>query len=965
MFAFTERDGLSSYNVQSICQDKNGYIWIGTQDGLNKFNGKDFTIYNKTTTPALSGNDIRFVSYDSLRKCIWVCSSNGGVDAVDPVSDSIVFRLTMDTLKKYLPDPSVQKIEILGNDVLCFNTPSGLLFYNLKAKRVITNVLQPFSTSSVQTRFVNGVFLSNKSFYTVTSGLGITVYEDKTLKLLREYRFDNDISGALIYSCSFDVFSRSIFICCNKGLFKFSIRDNKIEKITSLKDDFLVYNICRQQSGNVILATTKGIFKVSDSLTQPEPIRFTNEVGIDNWDINVNTVYIGKDGETWYGARKGLMLQLQHVSPFEKYSLDLVSNIKLNHLYYLKFIDNENVLACDLSSVSKINLKSGKISQHKPTGFYYYFFEDNLNRKFISKDNGLFFGTRFDDPGLINADKICPELAKLSKYKFNSHLILNDSVVVLCAEEDKGVFVWNTKSKKIYGLLEGANTFESKYCNGIAKISSSAFLIVTDSELALYDIHQKEIRKINIRNERNEDQRLFLDVSKVNNEYWIASYGSGIFILDSAFKQTGVISVPQGLSNNCVYKMIQDGKGYVWATTNYGLNRINELTHKVKNYFIKDGLHSNAFEEFSADIKDGLIVVGGPNGLTRIDPSKLYTYASPKLCLFENLVLDDGHKQKKVALIGISEVIIPNDIYKVDINTISINYDLTSNSNYFYKIKELNDSWFSLGSKNTVSLLGLNPGIYHLQVKVANDDGKESQPSELILKFLPRWHQTWWFYLLIALTVAGMLYALYRYRISQIKKQHEIRKNIATDLHDDLGSTLNSVKVFTNLAISGVKQEESLQQVKDNLTEATMSLRDMIWVLDDSLDTVDELITRLKQFAIPVAAASNIEAIIKADSDVNSRQLTKEEKRNLFLICKEAVNNSIKYSGGSRIEVDITASGKKIQIVVGDNGKGFNVEEVKKGYGLKNMQYRAGQVKYKAELVSSPGKGTQVIIKPA
>ena len=143
-----------------------------------------------------------------------------------------------------------------------------------------------------------------------------------------------------------------------------------------------------------------------------------------------------------------------------------------------------------------------------------------------------------------------------------------------------------------------------------------------------------------------------------------------------------------------------------------------------------------------------------------------------------------------------------------------------------------------------------------------------------------------------------------------------------------------------------------------------MSLRDMIWVLDDSLDTVDELITRLKQFAIPVSAASNIEAIIKANSEVNNRQLTKEEKRNLFLICKEAINNSIKYSGANKIDVGITASGKKTQIVVADNGKGFNVDEVKKGYGLKNMQYRAGQIKYEVILNSALNEGTQIIIQP-
>jgi signal transduction histidine kinase len=280
-----------------------------------------------------------------------------------------------------------------------------------------------------------------------------------------------------------------------------------------------------------------------------------------------------------------------------------------------------------------------------------------------------------------------------------------------------------------------------------------------------------------------------------------------------------------------------------------------------------------------------------------------------------------------------------------------------------YRIVENSKEWINIGAENFVPFIATSPGTYHLQVKAANEDGVWSEPKELVLTFNPKWYQTWWFYLLIALTVAAILYALYRYRIAQIKKQHEIRKNIATDLHDDLGSTLNSVKVFTNLAIRGVKQEESLQQVKDNLTEATMSLRDMIWVLDDSLDTVDELVTRLKQFAFPITAASNMEFVITAGSDVNSRTLTKEEKRNLFLICKEAINNSIKYSGATQITVEIIPSGKKIQITVADNGNGFDEATVKKGYGLKNMQYRAGQVKYRVVLQSAPDRGTQIHIQ--
>lgn len=359
-----------------------------------------------------------------------------------------------------------------------------------------------------------------------------------------------------------------------------------------------------------------------------------------------------------------------------------------------------------------------------------------------------------------------------------------------------------------------------------------------------------------------------------------------------------------------------------------------------------------------------MIIAGGAGGFSVIQPQVYKANPIVSRVFINGYTLYYANKIKDTFSLQSNSILFEAYAQQLILHLAIPIYSDQERIKYYYRIKGLQDQWTVNATQNIISLYRVEPGTYEIEIK-ATIDGYEFSPSSVYKLIVePKWYQTWWFYVLISLTIATILYTLYRYRIAQIKKQHEIRKNIATDLHDDLGSTLNSVKVFTNLAISGVKQEESLQQVKDNLTEATMSLRDMIWVLDDSLDTVDELITRLKQFAIPVAAASNMEAIIKADSEVNSRQLTKEEKRNLFLICKEAINNSIKYSGARQIDVSITASGKKIQIVVADNGKGFNVDEVKKGYGLKNMQYRAGQIKYKVKITAKNLTGTSINISP-
>ena len=147
-YSFTENNGLSSYNVHKICQDKYGFSWIATQDGLNKFDGKDFQQYNKFSTPGLSGNDIRDVTYDSINDIIWVSSSNGGVDGLSTEGDKILYRLPVDRIKRLLPDPSVQQIVIIEKSVIALNTPSGVLIYNFIKSSLLFYIIKTYASFS-------------------------------------------------------------------------------------------------------------------------------------------------------------------------------------------------------------------------------------------------------------------------------------------------------------------------------------------------------------------------------------------------------------------------------------------------------------------------------------------------------------------------------------------------------------------------------------------------------------------------------------------------------------------------------------------------------------------------------------------------------------------------------------------------------------------------------------------------
>lgn len=207
------------------------------------------------------------------------------------------------------------------------------------------------------------------------------------------------------------------------------------------------------------------------------------------------------------------------------------------------------------------------------------------------------------------------------------------------------------------------------------------------------------------------------------------------------------------------------------------------------------------------------------------------------------------------------------------------------------------------------------------------------------------------------LSAAGLMYAFYRYRLYQLYKQHLIRKNIASDLHDDIGSTLNSVKIFTRLAKKDVKEVNNLDQIEMALAEASTGLRDMIWILDDSRDTVYELLERIKRFAVPVTVANGVHLQCHNDDKSRNYILSKNEKRNLLLIAKETINNSLKYAQCKNIMIEIELKKGILGMSISDDGKGFVTGSQSEGNGLLNINFRARQMGYMAIIESMPGKG--------
>jgi hypothetical protein len=456
---------------------------------------------------------------------------------------------------------------------------------------------------------------------------------------------------------------------------------------------------------------------------------------------------------------------------------------------------------------------------------------------------------------------------------------------------------------------------------------------------------------------------VLFDVCEARGWYWVAAYGTGILQVDSQLIVRKTYATNEGLSNTGIYKIFPVGDSLLFVTSNNGLSVFNLNSQRFSNYYQGDGLHSSAFEEGCGAYKNGKIYVGGVNGFTTVNPAYYSVNLWPPLLYLTEITIETTSGVIDTSNISLSSLEIPNNALQTNLSFSMLNYKNPSRTTLAYKIKELKGGWIKLGTQHFINLVGIGPGTYTLLVKAANEDGVWSEKTlEIELIFLPRWYQTWYFKLLVALIIAGLIVAFFLYRVSQIKKRERLKIEIAQDLHDNIGSSLTAAKGFTNLARYEENKEAHLAHIEETIVEASNALRDLLWVWEDAFDTLDEWMERIKKFAVPYAMANKIRLECNIEEGLGDKVLSKPEKKNLLMIAKETINNSIKYSGCQNIKVNIKLVNGRLTFLLEDDGKGFDISAVAEGHGLKNTYRRAEEIHYTAEIKSVVGKGTWVSV---
>jgi len=432
-----------------------------------------------------------------------------------------------------------------------------------------------------------------------------------------------------------------------------------------------------------------------------------------------------------------------------------------------------------------------------------------------------------------------------------------------------------------------------------------------------------------------------------------------------------------GLSNNTVYAIAPDNDGRLWLSTNKGLCSYDLETQIIQQFTDYPGQQGREYNRHAVCVaRDGRILFGGVNGITAVHPSFFNRKLSPPIVQFTSIHNDEeinpfGHDQlhnAKVLKAGSS---------LIEFHFLAIDYYNSKLCKLKYKMEGVDKAWKIVENPCSARYVNLKPGKYAFNVLASDSNGIWSEQGKTFyFEIAAFWWQTIWFRILVALSIIAVLYVWINLWLAQkwneqknklekelaILKEHE---RISADLHDDIGSTLSSISVYSELADKYYesrpeKSHEIVHKISVQTRELMTRIEDIIWSLKPHNPDKTTLRSRIMDYAVELLSGKNVGYTVDVNPDVDELLKDPFIRKNILLIIKEAIHNSAKYSKASLVGIAVNTTTENVEVRIEDNGIGIDVDIARNGNGLGNMKKRSEDIGGVFWLLSAPGKGTSI-----
>jgi signal transduction histidine kinase len=469
----------------------------------------------------------------------------------------------------------------------------------------------------------------------------------------------------------------------------------------------------------------------------------------------------------------------------------------------------------------------------------------------------------------------------------------------------------------------------------------------------------------------NDDVRALLaDKEQV---LWAAT-ASGLARLQGG--RLTAFSKKDGLPDDEICQVQQDNHGNLWVGCNSGIYRLQkwQLTDYAQGriqfidavpYGESDGLPAlqcipGAQIRSSADSNsDGTVRFATSKDLVCFDPVLIQWNTKPPPVVLEQLLIDD------VPVPLTNPVRIPPGAERIQFQYTGLSLAAPEKARFRCRLDGFDRAWVNMDNKRTVQYTQVPPGHYRFRVIACNNDGVWNREGDsLAMIVMPFWWETVWFKLLIVGILAVFIFGILRQRRIRLREMERLRVRIAGDLHDELGSSLWSIALLSQMLNKHGKMGDEERRDADEIhriaRQTSNAIRDIVWIINPAFDTVQDLVQRMKDFAGTILRGAEYQ--LNCEGLNLSRRLTLGFRENVFLMYKEILTNVAKHAKASSVEICLKEFPRDLELSVRDNGAGFDPSAPVTGNGLQNLRRRAEKIKASVQVTSSPGKGTMVVL---
>ncbi len=1001
-------EGLSQSSVVSIALDKAGFVWMATQDGLNRYDGKEFGItrrnFDDITTPF--GSRLGMIGCNDANELL-LLTVGGNLERMN------LFTGAMETVNKLGPD------SIVLPPLTCFyqDSQSGLWAGTEKdgayryqpATGRVTRYPAASAPGGVRPgSVIQSFFEDDQHRCWILTGNGLSFYVPGSAK---PYPFltHSIKDSAINIPCSVmdeDGQGNYWLGTFGKGLYLKRKRDSGFSVFRGFGDSarlpkgLVIEAVLADRRGDIWIGTYgKGLYVLH---TVEGRISHYTADNKDPYSIAYNDILCIKEdraGGIWIGTDGG------GVSHYDQ-RLNNFALISKNNVPDRIAIEQVRSITTDADGGIWIGTSnSGLTKTNKSKDIFHTEHFPPYNKKISNYDRivslmtdwqgDIWVGTQGN--GLLILDHRNRSIKKRFHPDAPPSLYLPDQTI-WCMLPDTGTRVWiGTRNAglclldKNTGLLKRFTLSENGE-NNIPENNVRTLTRINDSIICL-GFEKKGIRLLNtrtfrimipppVRNSSGQELpegrgEITLKCTLFRNPLlWIGTQGRGL-IAWNIFSGAGyLITDKEGLPNNTIYGIIPDQQGAFWMSTNKGICRFLppadlSATNRssFSQYTVEDGLQSNEFNTGASFLSpDGKILFGGIKGLTIFDPLSLSAPGPPARVAITFISVNNIPLQNDTVYAWLKKLELPYNRHSIAFNFSALDFTAPGRFNYYYQLTGYDKTWIDAGNRNYAAYTNLPPGSYTFRVKASrNFSGNEDPVSSLSILIHPPFWKRGWFIGLFVLCAVGLVWTLYQYRISQLMRVQKIRSRIAADLHDDIGSTLTNISMLSELSRKSLPYREEaeifLGRIGQEVEHSSHALDDIVWSINTHNDTIEQTVARMRRYVAEIFDASNIHYTIRLDETFAHRKINMEQRRDFLLIFKEIINNISKHAEAGEVAITIWMDRRRLHLEVKDDGKGFDPLSITHRNGIKNMNNRVKKWNGTITIESGYGKGSSVRIQ--